>query len=263
MNRRFAAAMLGALLACGAAGCTSFTNPATGESSYLWIGREQELEWGQQVYDEMKKKPGFAPASSPEHQRLERVTRKVLSVSDDQTWNYQIRVLKTKEVNAFAAPGGFVFCTLGLLSMSESDDELAGVMAHEAGHVAAKHTAFRMQKAMIMNGIASAVGAGAGAYAGDKGAGEMAAKGVAVAGNFVLLSYSRSDEYEADKLGVRYSYKSGFNPEGFVTFFEKLQKMEKKSDDGGGVPSFFSTHPSTPDRIAKVKEEIANIRKAE
>jgi predicted Zn-dependent protease len=260
MNARFRVpALAAAALALGAAGCTSFTNPATGKSSYLWISRDQEHEWGQQVYDEMKKKPGYAPTASAEHQRLEQVTRRVLSVSDDRTWDYQIHVLQTDEVNAFAAPGGFVFCTLGLLKMVASDDELAGVMAHEAGHVAAKHTAFRMQQAMVANGVAAVLGAGAEAYTGNKNAGELASKGAAVAGNFVLLGYSRSDEYEADKLGVRYSYKAGYNPEGFVTFFEKLEKMEKKSG-GGNIPSFFSTHPSTPDRIKKVKDEIADVR---
>ncbi|HOX07195.1 MAG TPA: M48 family metallopeptidase [Planctomycetota bacterium] len=254
------------LLAAPTAGCARFTNPATGKSSYLWITPEQEQQWGRQVFDEMQKKPGFLAADGPEQARLEGVTRRLVQVCDAREWNYQIRVLKSSEVNAFAAPGGYVFATQGLMKLIQSDDELAGVMAHELGHVAAKHTAMRMQKAMIWQGVA--VGAAAAATMAGKDekkssqAAAAAAAATMVVGQFVLLANSREDEYQADKLGVAYSHRGGYNPEGLVTFFRRLEKMEKKSGgDAGGIPAFFSTHPSTPDRIARVEQEIANVKR--
>ena len=253
------------LLASPLAGCSRFTNPATGKSSYLWITPDQERGWGLEVFKEMEKKPGFLPAASPEQARLEGITRRIVTVSDARDWDYQIRVVKTTEVNAFAAPGGYVFATLGLMKLVGSDDELAGVMAHELGHVAAKHTALRMQKAMIWQNVAVGAAAAASMAGKDEATSKQAAQAAAgvtsVVGQFVLLANSREDEYQADKLGVDYSFRAGYNPEGLVTFFRRLEKMENKSGgDGSGIPNFLSTHPLTSDRITKAETEIRKVR---
>lgn len=261
-SRVLMVSLLFAGLFLGAVGCGWFRNPATGKKSLLWITPSQEQHWGQQVYSEMEKKPGFLPTSSREQARLERVTRRVIASSDARdAWDYKIRVLDTKEVNAMAAPGGFVFATRGLMDLVSSDDELAGVMAHEIGHVAAKHTAFQMQKALVIEGLATGGAVAASTLGSEKArsAAEAGAAASAVAGQFLLLKYSRDDEYQADKLGVDYSYRAGYDPEGLVTFFEKLERQEP-GGGSGGMPSFFSTHPPTPDRINRVEREIARVR---
>jgi len=192
------------------------------------------------------------------------VTRRVIAASgagDD--WEYNIRVLRSDAVNAMAAPGGFVFATGGLMKMtSGDDDELAGVMAHEIGHMAAKHAAFQMQKALLLQGVTVGAALLASTLKNERSreAAEAGAAVSAVAAQFLLLKFSREDEYQADKLGVDYAYRAGYNPEGLVTFFRKLEKQEP-GGGAGGIPAFFSTHPPTPDRIGKVQEEIRRVRR--
>ena len=150
MSRRFLKSLIACLLAISVSvGCTSFTNPATGGKHLLLVSRDTELGWGKQVYEGLKEKPGFTAPN----QRVLDIGKRVVEACDDHTWEYHFEVLNTDVPNAFAAPGGFIFVTNGLLKMATTDDELAGVMAHEAGHIAAKHTAIRMQRAMIAQGL--------------------------------------------------------------------------------------------------------------
>jgi len=246
-----------AALAFCATGCTRYTNPATGKQHSLWfMNPEKEKTIGKQVYVELGKKPGFSRDAAA-RARVERVGRRVVAVCDDRSWKYRFEVLNTRVPNAFAAPGGYIFVTNGLLAMmGDNDDELAAVLGHEAGHIAAKHTAARMDRAMKIQGVVAILAAGSG----EDNAKAVAELGMVV-GSFLLLSHSRKQEYEADKLGVRYSHEAGYNPEGMVTFFQKLSKLEAKAGGGGKLPNFMSTHPSTPDRIDKVKRMIRDVRR--
>ncbi len=169
---------------------------------------------------------------------------------------FTIKVLDSEEVNAFALPGGFFFVNSGLILKADNEAELAGVMAHEIAHVAARHgtrQATRGEIAQIAMIAASIViPYGWTGYAIRQGAGLAIPMG--------FLTFSRAFESEADKLGLEYMYKTGYDPVAFVDFFEKIQSLEKKKP--GTMSKVFSTHPMTDDRIKAAQKNIATILKA-
>jgi len=180
---------------------------------------------------------------------VNRVGQNIVRNSDAKV-PFTIKVLDTEEVNAFALPGGFLFVNTGLILKAESEAELAGVMGHEIAHVAARHgtrAATRGQIAQIAMIAASiAIPYGWTGYAIQQGAGLAIPLG--------FLTFSRANEREADHLGLQYTYKTGYDPESLVDFFEKLESLEKKKP--GSVAKVFSTHPMTDDRIKGAQEQI-------
>jgi beta-barrel assembly-enhancing protease len=161
------------------------------------------------------------------------------------------KVIDSDDINAFALPGGFFYVNYGLILAADEEAELAGVMAHEIAHVAACHAARENTRGNLMNmaSIPLIFVGGAIGYAGYEAAG--------LALPMTFLHFSRGFEAEADYLGLQYMYKSGYDPQAFISFFEKVQAQEKKKP--GTLAKAFSTHPQTPDRIAKSQEEIAQI----
>jgi predicted Zn-dependent protease len=164
---------------------------------------------------------------------------------------FTIKVVDADDINAFALPGGFFYVNSGLVLAADEEAELAGVMAHEIAHVAARH-AMRQQTRSNWANIATLptifIGGGIG-YA------VRSAVGLGLPATF--LAFSRGFEAEADYLGLQYMYRSGYDPQAFISFFEKIQAKEKKKP--GTLARAFSTHPQTPDRIEKSQEEIAKI----
>jgi predicted Zn-dependent protease len=167
---------------------------------------------------------------------------------------FTIKVIDSEEVNAFALPGGFFFVNAGLILRAESESELAGVMAHEIAHVAARHGTRQASRGQFVN-IASLPLIFMGGWAGY---GARQAASVLIPIGF--LSFSRGFEEEADLLGLQYLYKTGYDPTSFVDFFEKLQSMEKKKP--GTMAKVFSTHPLTDDRIKTAQKNIQEILEA-
>ncbi|MBS1826277.1 MAG: M48 family metalloprotease [Acidobacteria bacterium] len=167
---------------------------------------------------------------------------------------FTIKVIDSEEVNAFALPGGFFFVNSGLILRAESEAELAGVMAHEIAHVAARHGTRQATRGQFVN-MASIPLIFWGGWAGY---GVRQAASVLVPLGF--LSFSRGFEEEADLLGLQYLYKTGYDPTAFVDFFEKLQSMEKKKP--GTMAKVFSTHPLTEDRIKNSQKNIEDILKS-
>jgi len=166
---------------------------------------------------------------------------------------FTIKVIDTEEVNAFALPGGFFFVNSGLILKADSEAELAGVMAHEIAHVAARHgtrQATRGEIAQLATIPLIFMG-------GWTGYGIRQAASVAIPVGF--LSFSRGSESEADLLGLEYMYKSGYDPGAFVDFFEKIQSLEKKKP--GTMAKVFSTHPMTEDRITTAQKNIQEYLK--
>ncbi|MGA3041879.1 MAG: M48 family metallopeptidase [Bryobacteraceae bacterium] len=165
---------------------------------------------------------------------------------------FTIKVIDSEEVNAFALPGGFFFVNSGLILKADSESELAGVMAHEIAHVAARHgtrQATRGQLAQIAMIPVMIMSGGWTGYAIYQGASLAIPMG--------FLAFTRSMEREADYLGLQYMYKAGYDPTSFVDFFEKIQTMEKRKP--GTVAKVFSTHPMTDDRIKASQNEIQQI----
>jgi predicted Zn-dependent protease len=181
---------------------------------------------------------------------VNRIGQNLVRNSDAQV-PFTIKVIDSDELNAFALPGGFFYVNSGLILAADNESELAGVMAHEIAHVAARHATRQMTRGQLAN-LATIplifVGGGIG-YA------------IRTAASFALpmtfLTFSRGFEAEADYLGLEYMYKAGYDPQSFISFFEKVQATEKKKP--GSLAKAFATHPQTPDRIEHSQEEIAKV----
>src|SRR5213594_1472624 len=166
---------------------------------------------------------------------------------------FTIKVIDSDEVNAFALPGGFFYVNSGLILRAQEESELAGVMAHEIAHVAARHGTKNATKGELMQ-LASIP---AMIFIPYSMAGYAMYQGLNLAIPLTFLKFSRDAEREADFLGLQYMYKTGYDPNSYVTFFERIQADEKRRP--GTIPKVFSTHPPTPDRIENKQKEIARI----
>jgi len=164
---------------------------------------------------------------------------------------FTIKVIDDESINAFALPGGFFYVNTGLILAADNEAEVAGVMAHEIAHVAACHVARENTRGNLaqLATIPLIFVGGLGGLAAQEAA------GLAVPVGF--LKFSRTFEAEADYLGVQYMYKTGYDPEAFTAFFEKIEVLEKKKP--GTLSRAFESHPPTPDRIEKSQEEINTI----
>ena len=166
---------------------------------------------------------------------------------------FTIKVIDSDVVNAFALPGGFFYVNSGLILRAQEESELAGVMAHEISHVTARHGTKQATKGELMQlATIPLILLGPGGWAGY---GIYEASQLAIP--FSYLKFSRDAEREADYLGLQYMYKAGYDPNAYVTFFERIQADEKRQP--GTIPKIFSTHPPTPERIANTQKEIARI----
>ena len=175
-----------------------------------------------------------------------------LQRNSDTALPFTIKILDVEEPNAFALPGGFMFVNAGTILLADDESEVAGVMAHEIGHVAACHTArqatrgnlaqFAMIPVMIMTGGLAGVGINQGANFGIPA---------------IFSKFSRNFEAQADYLGIQYAYKAGYDPNGMVNFFEKLNALIQKRP--GFTMKLYGDHPQPPDRVAKSQQEINTI----
>jgi len=170
----------------------------------------------------------------------------------EKLYPYHFYILKSKEVNAFAIPGGHIFIFTGLINYCENEAELAGVMAHEAGHIVARHGTEQLSAQM------AAAAAGAVLVAGLSGQvdPEITQLAVDIVSTGVFLAYSRKDEREADDIGARTVFKAGFNPSGMVNFFDRLSKKQGRMSD---IEVFLSTHPDPGDREQHVKNIVMEL----
>ncbi len=166
---------------------------------------------------------------------------------------FTIKVIDSDEVNAFALPGGFFYVNSGLILHAQEESELAGVMAHEISHVTARHGTKNATKGELMQlATIPLILLGPGGWAGYG-----IYQGLNLAIPVTYLKFSRDAEREADFLGLQYMYKAGYDPNSYVTFFERIQADEKRRP--GTIPKVFSTHPPTPERIENSQKEIARI----
>jgi beta-barrel assembly-enhancing protease len=202
----------------------------------------QEVEMGAKIVDD--------PVIS---EYINRVGQNLVRNSDAKV-PFTIKVIDSDEVNAFALPGGFFFVYTGLIARAESESELAGVMAHEIAHVAARHGTRQASRSTLANLLTLPLIF----MGGWTGYGIQQATNILVPVAF--LRFSRGFESEADLLGLQYMYKTGYDPTAYVDFFEKIQALEKKKP--GTMSKVFGTHPPTDERIKNSQKNIQELLKA-
>jgi predicted Zn-dependent protease len=214
-----------------------------------WYSTESEIKMGKSYAAMIEKSTKFITDPTVT-EYVNRVGQNIVKNSDCKV-PFTIKVIDSDEINAMALPGGFFYVNSGLVLAADEEAELAGVMAHETAHVCAHHAAREMTRANYAQlGTIPLIFIG-----GWAGYGIYEAANLAIPLTF--LEFSREFEAQADYLGLEYMYRAGYDPQAFVTFFEKIQDLEKHKP--GAVARAFSDHPQTPDRIAHSQEEIAKI----
>jgi len=214
-----------------------------------WYSTDSEIRMGRQYAAEIEKSTKFIndPVIT---EYVNRIGQNIVKNSDCKV-PFTIKVIDSDEINAMALPGGFFYVNSGLILNADEEAELAGVMAHETAHVCAHHAAREMTRANYAQlGTIPLIFIG-----GWTGYGIYEAASIGVPITF--LHFSREFEAQADYLGVQYMYRAGYDPQAFISFFEKVQALEKRKP--GLVAKTFSDHPQTPDRIEHSQQEIAHI----
>ncbi len=224
-------------------------NVGCGRGLGNWYSIEKQVAIGKSFADQVARTAKLVQ-DPVVNEYVNRIGQNLVRNSDAKV-PFTIRVIDSDEVNAFALPGGFFFINSGLIMAADNESEMAGVMAHEIGHVAACHAARGATRGQLAN-LASLplifVGGGIG----------YAVSGVAGLGVPVsFLKFSRDFERQADYLGLEYMYKTGYDPQSYIQFFEKIEAMEKKKP--GFMDKAFATHPLTPERIEAAQKEIEHI----
>lgn len=233
------------------AGCA--TNPVTGKRELELITRDQEIALGEQAAPEFEKEFGGRLPDAEVQKYVLGVGRKLAGVSD-RVMPYEYTVVNSDVPNAFALPGGKIFITKGLLKLMSNERQLAAVLGHETGHVAAKHNVSQLNRQMgaaILLDIAKRA----------SGSKESSAPAVTqFISNMVLLKYSRDNEYQADELGAKYMQAAGYNPWGMVELLTALQEMHEA--EPSRLEEMFQTHPLTSKRIEETRTIVQTQHKS-
>lgn len=211
-----------------------------------FVSLEKEISLGAQIAAEFEQTAKLVedPVVA---EYVDRIGQNLVKHSDAKV-PFHIKVVDSDEVNAFAFPGGYFYVNKGLLLAAENEAELAGVMAHEISHVTARHATSRMSKAQYLQ-FAAIPALFVGGYLAQMGIQNALGLGL----NLELMGITRESEREADQLGIQYMWNTGYDPNAFVSFFEKLQDQEKSKP--GRLTGWFRTHPSTDDRITASLDE--------
>src|SRR2546423_5674411 len=216
------------------------------------LSERDEVRLGDRLHLEVTKKYEIISAGQ---ERVNRIGQRVARTSLRPNMNYRFHVIESKEINAFSGPGGHVYVTSALVNLA-NDDELASVLAHEVGHVVARHSLKTIQQSQTLGGLANLFGSITG-VAGET-AGQLGAAAATIVGSGLLAVHNREEEREADFLGVHAMAKAGYNPEGMVTKFQKLQRVSRENSDLLG--SLFNDHPDVDERISNTRYEINRMR---
>lgn len=235
------------------AACT--VNPATGEKQFTaFLPAGQEASVGASEHEKVAQTYGEF-ITGPVADYVARIGQKVAANTERTDVEYKFFVIDSPIVNAFAVPGGYVYISRGLMALSNSEAELAAVIAHEIAHITARHAATRMSQGMLA-GLGAAV---LGAATGNQAIGQVATVG----SDLYIKSYSRDQEHQSDELGVRYLSRAGYDPKAMSRFLASLDAQTKLDQriaghqEGEGM-NYFSTHPVTSERIARAASVAAN-----
>lgn len=246
-TRRITSLVLAVVCACAASLPLAGPLPAA-HAQLFGISEQEEIRIGREVESQLASKPGFVhdPGGNA---RVTKIGLQLAHVSERQHLPWTYHILNDSQVNALAAPGGFIFVTSGLLRFVKSDDELAFVLGHETTHVAHRHAVDLAQKDMQLQ--LGAILISQLLFGGNLTASQLAQLGRAL----IDAKYSREKEAEADHYGVIFAQKAGFDPMASLAFMERLGKSETGSS---GLP-WLASHPDTPSRIAALREELRQM----
>lgn len=218
---------------------------ATHRQDIYFYSTNKEIAIGRNVAKAVAEKYKFCQEPSL-NEKIRRIGQKITSVCDRKELIYHFYIIDDKTVNAFSLPGGFVYIFRGLLDKLKTDDEIAFVLGHEVGHIVARHAIKRLQAAMASNLLLIA-------STQVKSSGNLP-QGVYLALISLMSGYSQEDEFLADKLGITYAERAGYNPQAGIKVLEMLEKENEKSP--AHQISYFRTHPYPIPRIRAIKEEL-------
>ena len=233
-------------------GCSLLTyNTATEQREFIIIPTDVEVSMGNDIHKQISSEFNLSK-NQRQLDRLKKIGNRLAAVSDRQDYSYKFFLLEKNELNAFTTPGGNVYVLTGLMDKLDTDDEVAAVLAHEIGHCAARHTIKKFQAAVSYNIIGSIIFS---QLKMEEQVQRLAALSTNMAMNLIFSAYSRKDELQADRLGLKYMYLAGFDVNGMIKTFEILKK---ESNEKKGIP-ILRTHPYIDDRITMAKQEIEKI----
>ena len=227
--------------------CSAEYNLATKEEEHILFSTAREVNLGRSLAQAVEKELAVCKDAKIQ-ERIQQIGQQLVEVCDRKDITYSFTVLEDEKANAFALPGGYVYLNKGIIEKTDSDDEIAGVLAHEIGHIVARHSVKRLQSALSYNLISILV------LAVTKDA--QFKRGADLAFSQIMLGYSREDELLADQLAVKYTKKAGYDPKAIISFLKKLKQIEKEAPLKPLIPAFVRTHPYLPERIAAAKQEI-------
>jgi predicted Zn-dependent protease len=231
------------LFCCALAGCTTEYNLATQQQETLLYDTDKEVKIGEAVAPRIEAQ--FKVITDVDvNERVERILDRIVAVCDRKDLVYFIKVLDDDPINAVSLPGGYVYVFRGLIDKVDNDDQLAGVIAHEVAHITAKHGVKRMQNAYaaLLLQVASTQANG------------NVAGGTNLALNSLFLEYSQQAEFEADRLGVKYLKKAGYDPKAMAQFLRKLKEAKEK--EPLQAHSYWRTHPYLSQRIGMANQAV-------
>jgi predicted Zn-dependent protease len=258
LNLRFIIALVIAAFTLFGYFFNTSTNPVTGEKQHVNMTASQEIALGVQAAPQMEAQYGGESGDPRATAAVQQVGQRIVQANglDQKTqYRYQFHLLADdRTINAFALPGGQVFITQGLLKNLTSEAQLAGVLAHEVGHVVARHSAEQVAQSQLTQGLTGA--AAIAAYDPNHPASGIAkAAAAAMIAKLVTLRFSRNDELEADKFAVRFTPQAGYNPSAMIGV---MQTLEREAG-GQNPPEFLSTHPNPGNRIEELQKDIQQI----
>ena len=230
-------------------GCA--VNPVTGKQELMLLSEDAEFQLGQETDRSVIQQYGLYDDEQWQSY-LQKMGQSLGRISHRPHLNWKFKVMDSEVVNAFAAPGGYIYVTRGLLAAINDEAELAGVLGHEIGHVTARHSAQRYSNMMLAN-LGLNLGQG---LLGDYG--DLLGPMIEAGASLLFLKFSRDDEREADALGVEYATRGGYDASRMATFFDTLEKQPKThGQESSRLPEFLSTHPSPVNR----KETVDQLAK--
>jgi len=249
-------ALFMAVLACLLGGCV--TNPETGRSQFLLVPESQMTSLGLSSFNQMKKEVPISKDAKA-NELVQRVGQRIASVVNLPNAQWEFVVFESKEANAFCLPGGKIGVYTGILPITKDEAGLAAVLGHEVAHATLQHGRERMSQGLAAN----AFGQLGSAYVDATNPrwtaafGQLYGVGAQVG---VLLPHSRLQESEADRRGLVYMARAGYDPEASVAFWERFSAYNKQAG-GGGTPSFLRTHPLDETRIKQLKEWMPEAKR--